>query len=206
MPVAEAIRYIREYEDAAREIKAELYREEQNMYILYAVDGKILSEEERTEYGCKTVTGSIDAMRAARLLVDLTDEIVHLKRLVSQALGKEKAAYDWNKCKTNTCANKNIADLLECVISREEFTTHEGLCYAKHMSPKDEIQEYRYPVITRKSLIADRYLAKRLAEKTERMRRKREDAKKEAIERSSVEYEPRFDIHEDWHRWGTEIR
>lgn len=202
MPVAEAIRYIREYEDAAHGIEAELCRERQNMYMLYAVDGKILSEEERAEYGCRTAASGTDVERTARLLVELADEIARLKRLVSQALGREKVEYDW---KRNTCMHETVAERLEFIISRREFITHDSLRDAKHMSPKDEIQDYRYPVTTRKKLVIDKDSAKRLAAKTKRTDRGREDAKKEAMERLSVEYEPRFDIHADWHRWQASI-
>lgn len=198
--VREAIKYIHKYEEAAWEVTCEFYREREKLYRVYAIDDKILSGEEIEIYNKKVIRSSMDVPSMAQLLIQLTEELVWLKILVSETLGKAGIRYEQDKF----LKDKRLEEKLRHLSAKSAVVTRKFMASSSHMSPEDEIQDYQYPVIETKRMLADQALAERIAADMQQ-RCKEYDSMMEAQSDSIfIDYIPRFDIHADWHSWTAE--
>lgn len=209
LSVKEAVQYIDKCEKAADEIIQDFNREAGTFYRVYAIDARTLTGEEAKAYDQQLIRSDIDVPYRAQLLMQITEELARIRVLVSEACGKNGIKYDQKEFFKMT-ENRYVCPLFDpllmengmtCLSQRDTEKKEAFLQTATHMSPKDEMVEYRYPVIRTKKLRIDQSSAGRLAEDIRRHSKEYEHMIKTQMSHIYIEYMPAYDIHADWHSW-----
>jgi len=207
LSVKEAVQYIDKCEKAVDEIIQDFNREERMFYRVYAIDDKLLTGEEVQNQ--QLMRSDMNVPYRAQLLMQITEELARIKVLVSEACGKNGIKYDQEdffKMTENTYLSllfdhTHMEDSMIRLRRCETTEIKTFLHTATHMSLKDEMIEYRYPVIKTKKLRIDQSIAGRLAEDIRRHSKEYEHMIKAQMNQIYIEYMPTFDIHADWHSW-----
>lgn len=207
LSVKEAVQYIDKCEKAANEIIWDFNREERAFYRVCAIDARTLTGKEA--YNQQVIRNDMDVPYRAQLLMQITEELAQIKVLVSEACRKNGIKYDQKEFIKMT-ENRYVCLLFDplqmedgvtCLCQRDTEKKETFLQTATHMSPKDEMVEYRYSVIMTKKLRIDQSPAGRLAEDIRRHSKEYEHMVKAQMSHIYIEYMPAFDIHADWHSW-----